>query len=104
MHRPRCSGYRLVSCSSVRPRREPGPAAGSLPAPRPEHQYAPPLSGGDRSTRPNAPPPCRPLRPRGAFGALKGVFMQVRSVWMVFMIGVSAALYAVGAQRKEPPQ
>jgi hypothetical protein len=30
--------------------------------------------------------------------------MQVRSVWKVFMIQVSAALSAVGAQRKEPPK
>ncbi|GHA75476.1 hypothetical protein GCM10010330_30810 [Streptomyces tendae] len=89
------------SCASV-------PAAGSLPAPSPEHQYAPVLSGGDRSTSANAPPTARPAgsapSPRGAFGALKGVFMQVRSVWKVFMILVSAALSAVGAQRKEPPK
>lgn len=40
--------------------------------------------------------------PQGAFEALKEVFMQVRSVWKVFMIELSAALSAVGAQRKEP--
>ncbi|GAA5011568.1 hypothetical protein GCM10023257_68660 [Streptomyces hyderabadensis] len=71
------------SCASV-------PAAGSLPAPCREHQYAPSLSGGDRSTRANAPPtvppPGRTRHPRGAFEAPKAVFMQVRSVWKVFMI------------------
>ncbi len=30
--------------------------------------------------------------------------MQVRSVCKVFMIELSAALSAVGAQRKEPPK
>jgi hypothetical protein len=30
--------------------------------------------------------------------------MQVRSVWKVFMIELSAALSAVGAQRKESPK
>ncbi|MGC0381009.1 hypothetical protein RKD33_001226 [Streptomyces sp. SAI-129] len=30
--------------------------------------------------------------------------MQVRSVWKVFMIQVSAALSAVGAQRKGAPK
>ncbi|GGL21957.1 hypothetical protein GCM10010095_03740 [Streptomyces anthocyanicus] len=51
---------------------------------------------------PVAPPPRRPPYPRGAFEALKGAFMQVRSVCKVIMIQVSAALSAVGAQRKEP--
>ncbi len=54
------------------------------------------------------PPPPRHTAPapapRGAFEAPKGVFMQVRSVWKVFMILVSAALSAVGAQRKETPK
>lgn len=55
----------------------------------------------------NAPPRRAPVAstavyPRGPFEALKGAFMQVRSVCKVIMIQVSAALSAVGAQRKEP--
>lgn len=38
------------------------------------------------------------LAPRAAFEGLKGVFMQVRRVWKVFMIGVSAARTTVGAK------
>lgn len=44
--------------------------------------------------RPRAPK----AAPRAAFEALKGVFMQVRSVWLVLMIGVSAARNTVGAK------
>lgn len=62
---------------------------------RPEHS---------RECAPTARPAASAPAPRGAFEALKGVFMQVRSVWKVFMILVSAGLSAVGAQRKEPPK
>ncbi|GDY87600.1 hypothetical protein SAVCW2_67990 [Streptomyces avermitilis] len=47
------------------------------------------VGAGIRRTRADAPHhPAHPC-PRGAFGVLKGVFMQVRSVRKVFMIEAS---------------
>lgn len=48
-------------------------------------------------------PPAHASAPRAAFECLKAVFMQVRSVWKMFMIGVSAARTTVGAKSEGAP-